>query len=117
VKFFVPLGFGIAHAHYVRGDTSAVGLKPMEYSAPLEAVEWISVDKQRRRSVTALYIGDTAERQIGESVRRVKSPGIDCFCACRFCEGEASRQKRRTRCHERTVQKISSFHLLFSDAG
>ena len=34
-------------------------------SAPLEAVEGISVDEWRRRPMTAFYVGDTAERQIG----------------------------------------------------
>jgi len=38
-------GLRVAHARDVGGDTAAVSLKPHERSAPLEAVEGISVDE------------------------------------------------------------------------
>jgi hypothetical protein len=62
--------------------------------------------------MTSFYVGDTAERQIGESARGVKSARIQGFGVCRFCIGLSSRQKRRACCRERTVQKVSAFHWL-----
>ena len=86
----------MAKTHDVRGDASAVRLQAFEGSAPLEAVQRIPVNKQGRESVTALYVGDTTDRKVGELPRCVKGLRVDRFCVRVCCVGRRSRQERGT---------------------
>jgi len=73
----VGVGLGVAEAHEVGSDATAVGVKMFEGTAPLIAVEWIAVEEEGGGALADIDVGHAGHGEIGETAIAVIPGGVE----------------------------------------